>query len=133
MELVYPIYLDEPMLMAFLGSLNGGIAEETTVESKTQGSKERATNAQIKAKVSGWVSSLIGVEGGADVSRKATETSESQYKSTVRFPQATLFFQLRELLFEQDLIKILDSSESLESISLGDIVEFQGLAVANPG
>ncbi|MDD4650853.1 MAG: hypothetical protein PHQ34_01355 [Methanothrix sp.] len=133
MELVYPIYLDEPMLMAFLGSLTGGIAEETTVESKTQGSKERATDAQIRAKVSEWISSLIGAEGEAGVSRKATESSESQYKSTVRFPQATLFFQLRELLFEQDLIEVLDSSESLESISLGDIVEFQGLAVANPG
>ncbi len=34
MELVYPIYLDAPMMMAFLGSLKGGIAEEATIENK---------------------------------------------------------------------------------------------------
>lgn len=133
MELVYPIYLDAPMMMAFLGSLRGGIAEEATIENKMQDTKEKAVKAQIQAKVSGMISSVIGIEGGADLSKKAVESLESQYKSTVRFPYAVLFVQLRELLIEQSLITTLDSSESLMSVSIGDIVEFQGLVVANPG
>lgn len=133
MELVYPIYLDAPMLMTFLGSLRGGIAEEATIESKTQDTKEKAVKAQLRAKVSGMISSFLGVEGEADFSKKAVENLESQYKSTVRFPHAALFVQLRELLIEQKLIKTLESSENLNSVSIGDIVEFQGLAVANPG
>jgi hypothetical protein len=60
MELVYPIYLDAPMLMAFLGSLRGGIAEEATIENKTQDTKEKAVKAQLQAKVSGMISSLMG-------------------------------------------------------------------------
>jgi hypothetical protein len=132
MELVYPIYLDAPMLMTFLGSLKGGIAEEATIESKTQGTKEKELKAQIQAKISGMLS-LVGIGGEADLCKKEVENLESQYKSTVRYPHAALFVQLRELLIEQKLIKTLDSSESLKSVSIGDIVEFQGLAVANPG
>lgn len=51
----------------------------------------------------------------------------------MRIPLAALFIQLRELLIEQGIIKIIDSPESLRDVSLGDIVEFQGLAAANPG
>jgi len=45
MELVYPIYLDIPMMTTFLGSLQGGIIEETNIESKTSDTQEKKGNA----------------------------------------------------------------------------------------
>ncbi len=42
------------------------------------------------------------------------------------------FIRLRDLLLEQKQVKIVDSIECLQKVSLGDIVEFQGLAGANP-
>jgi len=133
MELVYPIYLDTPMLMAFLGSLRGGITEEAMINSKMQDTNEKAVNAQLRAKVSGMISSFLGAEADAGISKRAVENLESQYMSTVRFPIASLFVQLRELLIEEEIIKKIASPESLSSVAIGDIVEFQGLAVANPG
>jgi hypothetical protein len=50
--LVYPIYLDVPMMTAFLGSLEGGIVEEADVESKSKDAGEKLQQASIKAKLS---------------------------------------------------------------------------------
>jgi hypothetical protein len=132
MELVYPIYLDVPMMTAFLGSLEGGIIEEADVEGKSTDAGEKIQQASIKAKLSGLISTFVSTEGGVDLSKKLAESVESQYKSKVRISHAALFIRLRDLLVEQKQVKIIESSGCLQDISIGDIVEFQGLAVANP-
>ncbi len=91
MELVYPIYLDVPMMTAFLGSLEGGIVEEADVEEKSTDAGEKVQQASIKAKLSGLVSTLVSAEGGVELSKKLAESMESQYKSKVRISHAALF------------------------------------------
>lgn len=132
MELVYPIYLDVPMMTAFLGSLEGGIVEEADVEGKRMDAGEKVQQASLKAKLSGLVSTLVNAEGGVELSKKLAESMESQYKSKVRISHAALFIRLRDLLLEQKKLKIIKSSECLQEVSIGDIVEFQGLIAANP-
>jgi hypothetical protein len=43
-----------------------------------------------------------------------------------------LFIRLRDILLDQEILKIIDSKECLLDLSVGDIVEFQGLALPNP-
>lgn len=132
MELVYPIYLDTPMMTAFLASLEGGISEETSIEGKTTNSKEKSGKVSFGIKVSELISSLVGANAEADLSRKVSDNLESQYKSTIKFPNATLFIRLRNLLAEQNVIKKIDSLKSFDKVSIGDIIEVQGLTKSPP-
>ena len=132
MELVYPIYLDTPMMTAFLASLEGGVAEEANIESKLTGSTEKSKKASFKVKVSELISSVIGASAEAELSKRVSDSLDSQYKSTIKFPNATLFIRLRNLLIEQNIIKKVESSKNFDKISIGDIVEIQGLAKPNP-
>src|SRR5262249_22892843 len=132
MALVYPIYLDTPMMTSFLASLEGGIMEETNIEGKTISAEEKARSASIGAKVSKLISGFIYLEGKGELAKKVSDTLESQYKSTVRFPNATLFVRLRDLLSEQNLVKPLKSKTDFEAVRIGDLVEFQGITRPNP-
>jgi hypothetical protein len=132
MALVYPIYLDTPMMTGFLASLEGGIIEEANLESKTGDSKEKAGSATLKAGVSNLLSGILGIGAEAELTRKVSESLESQYKGTVRFPNAALFIRLRDLLLDQKQVKLIDSQSKLASVSIGDIVEFRGSATPNP-
>ena len=132
MELVYPIYLDTPMMTGFLASLEGGIVEEANLESKTGDAREKTASGSLGANVSSLLSGILG--GGAEIglARKVSESLESHYKSTVRFPSTALFIRLRNLLLEQGQIKVLESQQDLSDISIGDFVEFEGTGLPNP-
>lgn len=49
MALVYPVYLDVPMMTAFLASLEGGVVEEASVSHTASDSEERSTKASMIA------------------------------------------------------------------------------------
>lgn len=132
MALVYPICIDNPMMTAFLASLEGGLIEETSFEDKSADGQEKTKTGSLSAKVAGLFSNVIDFEGKGEMTRKATENLESQYKGTVRFPSATLFIRLRDLLFDQDLIKVIDSKTLFSDIATGDLVEFEGVVLPNP-
>lgn len=132
MKLVYPIYLDTPMMTGFLASLEGGIVEEADLESKTGDAKEKTARGSLSANVSSLLSGILG--GGAEIglARKVSESLESHYKSTVRFPSTALFIRLRNLLMEQGQINVLESQHDLSDICVGDFIEFAGTALPNP-
>ena len=134
MELVYPIYLDIPMMTGFLASIEGGIVEEAEIESKSGDVKEKSTSASLKASISGMVSSILGagLNTGLDSSRKISENLESSYKGVIRYPTSALFIRLRNLLIQQDIIKVVTDKQELETVGLGDIVEFGGFVSGNP-
>jgi hypothetical protein len=132
MELVYPIYLDTPMMNAFLASLEGGILEEANVESKTSKAKETSGKVSFGAKVSNVISALADINAQADLSRKVSDNLESQYKGTVRFPNASLFIRLRNLLIEREIIKEVITKSEFDKVSVGDIVEIQGMVKPSP-
>lgn len=132
MALVYPVYLDTPMMTAFLASLEGGIMEEANIEGKSGDTKEKSGKASLSSKVSGLLSSILSIEGGGEISKKVSESLESQYKGTIRFPNAALFIRLRDLLLEQKLVKKIDAKTKFENIAIGDILEFQGTAKPTP-
>jgi hypothetical protein len=131
-ELVYPIYLDTPMMTAFLASLEGGLVEQADIEDRTSNLDEKSRSFKAGINISGLLTGLIGAGTDAELARKISEGLESHYKSTVRFPSATLFIRLRKLLFDNSIIRVINSKEDISSVSIGDLVEVQGLAQPNP-
>lgn len=132
MELVYPIYLDTMMMTAFLASLEGGIIEEANIEGKTSDATKKTRKSSFGAKVSNLLSYVVDINAQAEFSKDSSENAESQYKGIVRFPQASLFIRLRNLLLEQDLIKSVSSSKDISKVSVGDLVEIQGIVKPSP-
>ena len=132
MELVYPIYLDVPMMTAFLASLEGGLIEKADIERKSGDAKERTRSVSFGVKISDLLSGIVGGGAEAGLSKKLSESLEAQYRSTVQFPNTTLFIRLRSLLMERGVLVSIGSKGDLESVSLGNLVEFQGLAIPSP-
>jgi len=132
MELVYPIYLDVPMMTAFLASLEGGLIEKADIERKSGDAKEITRSASFGVKISQLLSGIVGGGIKADFSKKMSESLEAQYRSTVQFPDTTLFIRLRSLLMEKGVLVSIHSKSDLEGTSLGNFVEIQGLAVPSP-
>ena len=132
MALVYPIYLDIPMMTGFLASLEGGLVEKADIERKSGDAKERTRSVSFGVKISELLSGIVGGGAEAGLSKTLSETLEDQYRSTVQFPNTALFIRLRNLLINRKAVASIDSVEDLQRTSLGAIVEFQGLAVPSP-
>ena len=131
MELVYPIYIDTPMMTSFLASLEGGLIDETSLEEKTSSSKEKGRSGAGGAKVGGLLSGLLSLEANAEVSQKLSDSLEANYRSTVKFPEASLFIRLRELLRHEGLIQDF-SSIPFDELKMGALIEFGGFVSPNP-
>jgi hypothetical protein len=132
MPLVYPIYLDTPMMMGFLASVENGVTEEYSLEEKVADAKDSSGNVSARGKLSSFVSFLLDAEVKGEIAKKISELLESNYKSTVKFPNTALFFRLYNLLKDEKIIKKIGDSNSFKDVSLGDIVEFQGTAYPSP-
>lgn len=132
MELVYPIYLDTPMMTSFLASLKGGLLEEANVESKTTNIKQKTGKASVGVKISNLISAFVDANAQGEVSGSSSENLESQYKGTVRFPEASNFIELRNILIEQKTIIEVKSFKDFEKVSYGSIVEIQGFSKPSP-
>lgn len=131
MALVYPIYLDIPMMTSFLASLEGGLIEEMNVEGKK--SEDQSSNKKMGASLStsNIFSNLLGVGVNAEIEKGNLNNVESQYSSQVKYPTASLFIRLRDILVEKEIIKQIDMS-NFSQINNGDIIEFAGYAKQNP-
>ncbi|MBL7998619.1 MAG: hypothetical protein JNL32_08290 [Candidatus Kapabacteria bacterium] len=130
MKLIHPVYLDVPMLTAFIASLEDGIIEEKVVQSKQSNAKEK----QAQAKLKGGMDTLLGflkAEGELGGSAKYQSSIESQYSTTVKYPQAALFNKLLTVLNEQELIKPIESGFS-DDVFIGDIIQLTGTISPNP-
>jgi len=60
------------------------------------------------------------------------EKFQTIFKGTVRFPNASLFIRLRNLLIEQKIIREISAIKDFDKISIGEIIEIQGNATLTP-
>ncbi len=120
------------MMMGFLASLSGGLVEEASIDGKFGSSNELSGKIGLKAQISNLLSSLIGGGIEAEGAGKLTDTTESHYSGVVKFPAASLFIQLRELLVEQGLVLGIATSKSASEAKFGDLIEFEGDVMPNP-
>jgi hypothetical protein len=132
MDLLYPLYLDVPMMVSFLAALENGVTYEENIQRRS-GRHEGAA-----AEVSGAIGlpSLLGLlpfdlrgrlSGGID-----TEASE-ELQLVKRHTEVSLFNKLRASLHDHGMVVTLEEDwNSGASVATGDIVELTGTVSRNP-
>ena len=63
-DLIYPIYLDVPMMTSFLASIDNCIIESTEVETKNLDAEKNTKKGKLQAGISGVLGIFkVGIEG----------------------------------------------------------------------
>ena len=127
-ELLVPVYLNQKMVFDLLAMLQGGISTVTTVTQTT--SETRSNQQKISAGfgVSEVLSTLLRVNLSRDISNSNSKEADTFSSEERIHTPASLFFQLRNLLFEKNYIRdVTDNPPAAR-----DIVEFEGALRRNP-
>ncbi|SRR6266496_5094859 len=136
-KLLYPIYLDVPMIVSFVAATEGGYALENAVK-RTQATTED-TKGEIAGEVglSGLLSNLVkaDVKSSANLEDQLVQSHESQI--ILKHTEASLFMGLRNKLYSQGRIISLDDCEqsqwdALQLSPFSDLVELSGYISRSP-
>lgn len=130
-SLLHPVYLDVPMMVSFLASLEGGVAfeDETTRSSRTTTSRERSASGGVRIPA---LSSLLGFDASGRMGKTDSGEQGEETKVVRQHTAASLFNSLHDALTEGDLVNRIESVDVLEQVNPGDVVEICGEFVGNP-
>ena len=132
LELLYPLYLDVPMMISFLASLQDGVTYEENIHRKT--GKSQSASAEVSGSVG--LPSLLGLLPfdlrGRLTGNIGVDDSE-ELQLVKRHTEASLFNKLRSTLYDIGMVRSLEESWGNEELLVaGDIVEFTGTVSRNP-
>lgn len=128
-KLIVPVYLNQRLVFDLLAMLQGGISTVTAVtktESTNSSSQEKggaafglnkAFSTLLKIDISGEYKKSKKIDEGNQISEERVHTP------------ASLFYQLRGIMLERNILKLLSPEVSPEP---GDIVEFEASLKRNP-
>lgn len=130
-DLIVPVYLNQKIVFDLLAMLQGGISTVKAVtQSSTQGQSAKE-NVSTTFGLSDAFSSLLSIKlGGGKESKSHEEGEESSSEEKIQTP-ASLLYQLRILLRQQELILPNDTAARRSYVS-GDFVEISGLLKKSP-
>lgn len=133
LQLVHPVYLDTPMLVSFVAAAEDGFAfrSEETEKGATATDRTREASGGIRAGFPA-LGSLIGIDMSGRYGRKDQEQESKETKVVRQHTEASLFNLLRHELVAQDRITVVERSEQLDDLEIGDLVEIMGEVVGNP-
>ena len=128
-KLIVPVYLNQRMVFDLLAMLQGGISTVTAVTKSESHSKNDSDKIRASFGVGQALSSLLKIDLSGEKSGSRTAAGESQVSEERVHTPASLFYQLRTILLEKDLLKILTAEANPEP---GDIIEFEASLNRNP-
>ena len=128
-NLILPVYLNQKFVFDLLAMLQGGISTVTTVTEASTQTRAEAGKISAGFGLSEAFSTLLKIDlsGSTDKSSGKEEINTSS-EERVHTP-ASLFFQLRNLLIENEYLTEFTSAQLPEA---GDFVEFEGYLKRNP-
>jgi hypothetical protein len=130
-QLVFPAYLDVPMMISFLATLEGGVRfeDQITLHEKDSTGADREVRARI-----GLPSfmSLLNLSAGGRLAGTSSEESAQEVSMVRRHTEASLFNVLFGRLRNLNAVRQVDASIAVEDLSPGDFVELEGQIVENP-
>lgn len=129
--LIYPVYLDVPMMVSFLAALRDGVGFENTVTRRDQRSAIRDREASGKVRLPP-LASLFGLEASGRMAAKAGEESSEEVQVVRQHTAASLFNALHAALLEDELLKTVGDAADLVAVRPGDVVEISGEFIGNP-
>ncbi|NJN45663.1 MAG: hypothetical protein HC808_03305 [Candidatus Competibacteraceae bacterium] len=128
-KLIVPVYLNQRLVFDLLAMLQGGISTVTAV------TKTETTNSSAQEKagatfgLSQAFSTLLKIDLSGEKSKSTGTSGENKLSEERVHTPASLFYQLRNILLEKKLLKILSIDVPPEP---GDIVEFEASLKRNP-
>lgn len=136
-KLLYPIYLDVPMIVSFVAATEGGYALENAVKRTQETTKDIKGDITGDVGLSGLISNLAkaNVTSSANLEGQRAQSNESQI--ILKHTEASLFMGLRNKLYSQHRIICLDDCEQSEWDALqlspfSDLVELSGYIYRSP-
>lgn len=129
--LFHPVYLDTPMMVSFLASLQGGVSfeDEATRRSSTSDTKEREGGAKVKIPGLG---SLLGFDASGRMGSKRTGDDSEEVTAVRQYTAASLFNALQSVLRDEGIVRQITTEGDLTAVAAGDVVEIEGEFVGNP-
>jgi hypothetical protein len=125
-DLIVPVYLNQRIVFDMIAMLQGGIATVTNINMIDQ----TKDNVNAKAGVSlGALASFLKIKLSGEVSGSSEKSADKQVGEERIHTPASLFYTLRNLLHEKNLLKIDDENFHPNP---GDIVEFEATLKRNP-
>jgi hypothetical protein len=132
-DLVHPTYLNTPMLINFLASIDDGVAFSSDVAEKYDRIRKTTGEASGTAGVPSLVSLLgLTLSGSGKLTREGNRQESVESKFVRQHTAASLFNQLRTTLDQAKLITIVRTAEDLQKVESGSLVECSGVIENNP-
>ena len=128
-NLIVPVYLNQRIVFDMIAMLQGGIATVTNITVIDQSKGEVKAKAGVSLGLSEALSSLLKIGLSGEASGSSEESAEKKVGEERVHTPASLFYTLKNLLYEKNLINA--DEENFEP-KPGDIVEFEATLKRNP-
>jgi hypothetical protein len=132
--LAHPVYLDTPMLVSFLASLEDGVSYTSEVAERVAAGREGEGEGTGKVALPS-IATLLGLNLSAEGRYKRRNTSEDSVENKFirEHTAASLFNRLMNRLRATDgMLTELSVSTQLEELADGSLIEMHGQILGNP-
>jgi hypothetical protein len=132
-DLRYPLYLDVPMMISFLASLQDGIAYDKTVNRKTARGRKRWGQAEAGLKLPP-VTALLSFNAQGKLAREGKQDESEEEQVVRRHTEASFFNILYKALLDDGAVRNIDSLDQADWTELhsGELVQVTGEVFRNP-
>jgi len=136
-DLVFPLYLDVPMMTSFAAAIQDGIAYGSDITQRTDQSKNISGEAEGRAGIPfmSIFSTLLALDARGKIAGNRAEGEGEEVKVVRRHTEASIFMRLRQTLIDDDRIlqiNTLDDLERLRGAEQDYLVEVRGQIFRSP-
>jgi hypothetical protein len=130
-DLSIPIYLNQQVVFDLLAVLDDGFSRLSTIKTSSGESETNKYGMGASIGVSN-VFALLGVSFSGDRGKEKGSQEQTEINQERVHTPTSLFAKLRLRLQEMELLRSIDSSDSLKNLTSGEFIEFKALLRKNP-
>jgi hypothetical protein len=132
-DLVHPLYLDVPMLVSFLATLEGGVTYSSEIAQVAQNARKSGAEMATAAKLPDLASLLgLNLSMSGKLQRNTEESQSVETRIVRQHTAASLFNTLRNRLFTDSTVRKIRTVQDLPKVVGGSIVELSGEVTEGP-
>lgn len=130
-DLIYPLYLNVPMMTSFLAAIEDGIAYDLDVVRKQDRKKDAGGEGEGRFGIPG-LGSILNLDLRGKVTENNSAGSSEEIKLVRKHTEASLFMRLRQELKHRGQILKIEGPDDLTGIGHSSLVEVTGPITRNP-
>lgn len=128
-KLIVPVYLNQRLVFDLLAMLQGGISTVTAINRTESANHENSEITKATFGLNAAFSSLLKIDLSGEKGNNKNKFDEKSVSEERVHTPASLFYQLRNILIEEDILVQMDVNSQPKP---GDIVEFEATLNRNP-